>query len=135
MNDERPTIDDRRRTTVDGVRASRQRNTQVPRRNTAELHRRSQYNSAPSRRPRAAIELDIQDLVLDGFTDVSGELVAASVKGELARLFAAHGVPEGLEHNAVVSAVDVGVVMWPPDADADTLGVHIAEQIYGGLGT
>lgn len=89
--------------------------------------------TADSRSATSNVDLHIGELVLTGFDGVDGAGVGAIVQQELTRLFAERGVPAGLRQDAVTSAMDAGAITLPADADAYTLGAHIAGQIYGGL--
>ncbi len=95
-----------------------------------------QIVSSASRPMRQASRLDlhIDELALQGFPDMDGEVLGAAVQGELARLLEEGGVPSRLGRGGQVDRVDGGAFTVEAGADVRRLGAQIARTVYGGLG-
>lgn len=90
------------------------------------------------RRPQSetqnpAIELHIEELLLDGFADLDGAKLGAAVQEALGRLIAERGGPASLAHGGTVAHLDAGAFAVAPGSDAQVIGSQIAQAIYGGL--
>jgi hypothetical protein len=79
------------------------------------------------------LELHIQELALDGFTDVDLADVRAAVQRELARLLAERGVPRPLASGGQTARLDGGAFELPPGAGAEAIGSQIAQALYRGF--
>jgi hypothetical protein len=83
-------------------------------------------------RPRA-IEVRIEELVLEGFSSADGPRIGAAVERELGRLFAEHGVPPAVAAGLERAAVDGGSFAHAPQATPSATGTRVARAAYGGL--
>ena len=81
----------------------------------------------------SGVELEIEELALDGFAPGDRHRIAAAVERELARLFVERGVPPSLGRAGWVDRVDGGTFEAKPRAKPETTGAQIAQAIYGGL--
>ncbi len=79
------------------------------------------------------IELHIGELVLHGFPPGDREAIADALRGELARLFAQHGLPPSLAAGAEIGHADAGAFDLRSGSRADVVGTQIAGAIHGGL--
>lgn len=79
------------------------------------------------------IELQIDELVLDGFDSLDGSEVKLAVETALSRLLAERGIPPSLASGASIPRAEGREFDIPSGADASTIGSHIAEAIYGGI--
>jgi hypothetical protein len=84
-------------------------------------------------KPRA-IEVTIGELVLEGVSPGDRHRVAAALEGELGRLLAERGLPEGLAGGARLDVADGGSFAHGPRATPSSLGAHVAAAVYSGLG-
>ena len=81
----------------------------------------------------AAIELHVEELVLEGFAPSERHAVADAFERELTRLLAEHGLPSDAGANAESPSVDAGSVRLAPGARPHAAGAQIARAVYGGL--
>lgn len=80
-------------------------------------------------RPRPAINLHIEELVLYGFAPGDRHGIGEAVEQELTRLFAS----ELLTRHESVERVDGGTFRVPSGAKPAAVGAQIAGAIHGGL--
>jgi hypothetical protein len=85
-------------------------------------------------KPRA-IELYIDELVLDGFKPGDSYGIAEAIEGELTRLFAERGLPHSLARGAEVDRVETGTFQAAPDSRVGVVGTQVAQFIYAGFET
>lgn len=78
-----------------------------------------------------SVELNIEELVLEGFAPSDRYLIADAVESELARLFAECGVPPCLVQGDAGALLDAGVVNVAPDSGGKTIGAQVARAVYG----
>lgn len=84
-------------------------------------------------RSPAAIEVQIEELVLDGFAGIDSAQIGVIVQQELARLLAAGEVSTILLQGGTISQIDGGSLTVQPSAQPEALGLQIAHAVYGGL--
>jgi len=86
---------------------------------------------------RPQIELHIEELVLHGFERSDRYPIADAVERELSRLLAAQfveqGGPSSLAHSAESAHLDAGAFHVAANSKPDSIGVQIAQTVYGGL--
>lgn len=80
------------------------------------------------------IELHIEELVLHGFATRDRDAIGAAVQHELTRLCAEQGMHPALSKHYEVEKLDGGSFAMKPGAKAQTIGVQVAQSVYGGLG-
>lgn len=97
--------------------------------NESESQRRSGQASAfpPS------IELEIEQLVLDGFSVADRHRIGQAVQQELSRLLAEGGLPLSLTGNLELTHLDGGVFEAGQGAAAETIGSSVAQSLYATL--
>jgi hypothetical protein len=78
------------------------------------------------------IELYIDELLLIGFAPTDGAAIAAATERELLQLLTRQGLPPGLWGSTAVQFDGRGVTTVPYSSP-ETLGIQIAQAIYGGL--
>lgn len=81
----------------------------------------------------ANIELHIEELVLHGFAPGDRYGIGEAVEHELQRLFAEQGTSLGLAQGGEIAHLDGGAFEVSPGAKVETVGVQIAQTIYGGF--
>ena len=79
------------------------------------------------------IELEIEQLVLHGFSPTDRDRIAEAVRTELTRQLAEHGAPKSLERGGRIGQLDAGAFDVKPNSGADTVGIQVAHSIYKGL--
>jgi hypothetical protein len=79
------------------------------------------------------LELEIEELVLDGFPAAQKDRIARAVHGELERLFAEKGVPPSLEAGGDVARLDGGSFEAAPNSSPESIGAQVALALYGGM--
>ena len=82
---------------------------------------------------RANVELHIEELVLHGFAPADRYRIGAGLERELARLFAAGGVPPLFETSLEVERLDGGAFQTSSGARAERIGAQTAQAVYGEL--
>jgi hypothetical protein len=82
---------------------------------------------------RHAVDLHIEELVLDGFNPGDRHRIGAAVEAELARLFAERGVSPSLAWGAELATLDGGSFDVAPGAGPEQVGGQVAQAVYGGL--
>jgi hypothetical protein len=93
---------------------------------------RNAQHTSPGAQP--SVELYIEELVLHGFAPGSRYQIGEAVQQELARLLAEQGVPGWLSQGGEVERLDGGAFEMPPGSKAETVGVRVAQAVYGGFG-
>jgi hypothetical protein len=81
---------------------------------------------------KANLELTIDHLILPDLPLVHRERVTAALEGELARLWAEHGPPPGVEAGEML-ALSASSVQVAAGARPDEIGAQVAQSIYHGL--
>ena len=80
------------------------------------------------------IDLQIDELVLNGFAAADGYTIADTVERELARLFMEQGIPQAISQPTEVADFRVEVPASQHGSNAETTGGDVAQALYGGLG-
>jgi len=80
------------------------------------------------------IELNIEELVLHGFSPGDRYRIGEAVEQELSRMFADQGVPQSLERGREIANMDGGAFEVATGSRAQVVGVEVAKAVYGGLG-
>lgn len=79
------------------------------------------------------VELHIEELVLHGFAPADRYRIGAAVERELQRLLTEQGAPHLLNGNIELVQIDAGAFEVKPNAKSETIGVQVAQAIYGGM--
>ena len=79
------------------------------------------------------VELHIEELVLRGFAPGDRYRIGEVVERELARLFVEQDVPPSLIQGSEVERLDGGAFEVAHGSKSETVGVQVAQAIYGGL--
>lgn len=80
------------------------------------------------------LELNIEELVLDGFPGMDRDRIARALHVELERLFAEEGVPASIQAGGGnVARLDGGSYKAEKGASAEQVGVQVARSVYGGM--
>jgi hypothetical protein len=79
-------------------------------------------------RNQAHIEIEIQELVLHGFSRADGDRIAEAVTHELENLFARGAFTSGLREDHHIDAIRSRPIQAGAN-QPDRIGVHIAETI------
>ena len=81
----------------------------------------------------ANLELHIEELVLHGFAVSNRYHIGEAVERELDRLFTEQGTPSSLREGSEIERLDGGAFEVKPGSGAETIGVQVAQTMYGGL--
>jgi hypothetical protein len=81
----------------------------------------------------AGIEVNIEELVLHGFSPGDRYQIGEALEGELARLLADGGLPSGLERGGEVERLDGGEFRAKQGSKAESIGAQVARSVYGGM--
>jgi hypothetical protein len=79
------------------------------------------------------VHLDIDELVLDGFSPEESDLIRQAVQAGLGQLFSERGVPPGLLSGGAYPRLDGGSFNLAPGAAPEATGLQVAQAIYHGL--
>ena len=79
------------------------------------------------------VELNIEELVLHGFSPGDRHHIGEAVERELTRLLADRGVPQSLAQGGEVASVDGGAFEVAPGSRAQVVGAQVAQAVYGGF--
>ena len=79
------------------------------------------------------VELHIEELVLHGFASGDRHRISIAVQHELARMFAEREMPSSLFQSGEAVRLNGGTFTVVPGSQAETLGVQVAQAVYGGL--
>ena len=79
------------------------------------------------------IELNIDELVLHGFSPGDRYSIGEAVERELTQLLTDRGVPQSLERGREVASVDGGAIELATGSRSEAIGAQVARAVYGGL--
>nr|WP_320192947.1 hypothetical protein [uncultured Desulfobacter sp.] len=82
------------------------------------------------------INLHIERLVLDGLAlgPGQGRKVQAAVEAEISRMLQAGGIAAGIQQGGEIANIRTKPLNINDKAAPHTLGVQIAQSVYGGIG-
>ncbi len=76
------------------------------------------------------IELNINNLVLHGFSPHDRYRIGAAVERQLKQMLTEQGIPSSLSHGGEHSHLDGGTFNVAPNAKAGTIGSQVAQSVY-----
>ncbi len=76
------------------------------------------------------IELNINKLVLHGFSPHDRHRIGAAVERQLTQMLTEQGIPSSLSHGGEHSHLDGGTFNIAPNAKAGTIGSQVAQSVY-----
>jgi hypothetical protein len=79
------------------------------------------------------LELNIEELVLDGFSGIDKDRLSRALHTELERLFTEEGVPASIQAGGNVARLDGGSYRAENGASAEQVGAQVARAVYGGM--
>jgi hypothetical protein len=82
--------------------------------------------------PKPAIELHIEELVLQGFGHTDQEIIARALERALTQLLAEGGLASWMTAHSEMSVVDAGSIELLPGTPAEIIGARVARTVYGG---
>jgi hypothetical protein len=85
----------------------------------------------PVRAGQANIELQIEELILHDLPYDQRHRVAAAIEQALTRLLAERGAPPGFAED--MPPIEVGTVRVNPNLTAESMGMQVADSVYGQL--
>lgn len=80
------------------------------------------------------VEIEIGELVLEGFSPFERYRIGEAVERELTRLFMQEGVAPSLQRGGEIENVDAGAIHLQANARGDFTGAQIAQAVYSSLG-
>jgi hypothetical protein len=99
-------------------------------RKTKDARQNTQHTA---RNARHAVELRIEELVLDGFAAYDRYRIGAAMEAEMTRLLAEQGVPLSLARDGEIARLDGGAFEMAAHSRAEVIGAQVARALYGGL--
>jgi len=82
---------------------------------------------------RPSINLNIDKLVLHGFSSGDKNRIARAVETELARLLGQGEIPATLSQSGVISQIDAGTFHMRRSTTPETIGEQVSRNLYGAL--
>ena len=79
------------------------------------------------------LELQIDELVLHGFAPGDRYRIGEAVERELTSLFTEQGTPPSLAQGSEIERLDGGTFEMRPGSRAESIGVRVAQAVYGGF--
>lgn len=80
------------------------------------------------------VEIEIGELVLEGFSPFERYRMGEAVQRELTRLFLEQGVALHLQRGGEIENVDAGAIRLEANASGESTGAQIAQAVYSSLG-
>jgi hypothetical protein len=87
----------------------------------------------PTTTQARSVDLQINELILHGFSVADRHTIGEAVERELTRLLTEQGVPPTLLHENETAELDGGLLDADPTSNPDAIGAGVARAIYGGL--
>ncbi len=79
------------------------------------------------------VQLQIEEIILHGFTMIDRHRISVAVEQELTRLFVEQGVPPTLANGGALAKLDGGAFSVAANAKPQQIGAQVAQAIYKGL--
>lgn len=79
------------------------------------------------------LDLEIEELVLHGFSGMDRDRIARALQMELERLITEEGVPASVQAGGNVALLDGGSFQVAPRSSAEEVGAQVARAVYGGM--
>lgn len=79
------------------------------------------------------VEINIKELILQGFSPKDAYRIGQSLELELGRLIQEKGLPKSLSQEFRIDVLDGGQLRAPLRGDANTIGTGIANSVYRSL--
>ncbi len=79
------------------------------------------------------LEVEIEEMVLQGYSSADRRAIARAVQRELGRLFAEQGLPATLSEGRDIPHIDAGGFEASAESGAERIGAQVAKSVYGGL--
>lgn len=83
---------------------------------------------------KQSIEINIDELILHGFSPADRFKIGNSLRSELAKLILENGMPAGISNGGDINGINGGTFQASKNMHARTVGTQIAKSIYGGMG-
>ncbi len=83
---------------------------------------------------KQSVEINIDELILHGFSPADRHKIGESLRTELARLVIDNGMPSAFSTGKNISQLNGGTFQVSKKMQARAVGNHIAKSIYGGMG-
>jgi hypothetical protein len=79
------------------------------------------------------LDLNIEELVLQGFPGRDQDRILRAVQAELERLIRENGIPTALSRGGELARLDGGIFEAKPGSSPEEIGAQVAQSLYGGL--
>lgn len=79
------------------------------------------------------IKLNINELVLHGFSPLDRYRIGRAVELELTRLLTERGLPSSLSKGGEFASIDGGTFSFASNSGAEAIGSQVARSVYEGL--
>lgn len=80
-----------------------------------------------------SVEINIEKLILFGFSPADRDKIGEALKSELARLVIENGMPSAVSTGNNISQIDGGTFQISANMQSYAIGNHIAKSIYEGM--
>lgn len=81
----------------------------------------------------SSIDLEIDELVLNGFAAADRHAIGDAFQRELARLLAERGIPQAIAEARETAQLNIESFESATGSDAHAIGAELAKKIYGGF--
>lgn len=82
---------------------------------------------------KPSVEINIDELILHGFSPADRNKIGEALRSELARLIIEKGIPAGFSEGINIGEMNGGTFKVPKNKHARAVGANVAKSIYGGL--
>lgn len=79
------------------------------------------------------IEIQIEELVLEGFSPFDRYRIGEAVQRELTRLVSGPELAREFRHDVAIESVDAGAIQMQANARGEFTGAQIAQAVYSSL--
>ncbi len=79
------------------------------------------------------IEVEIQELVLEGFPAGDRRRILDAVQAEIERLLIRRGLPAEFTSSVQIDRIDGGSFPLQKNSKEDNIGLQVGKAVYGGL--
>ncbi|MCB0806149.1 MAG: hypothetical protein KDC05_10155 [Bacteroidales bacterium] len=83
---------------------------------------------------RQSIEINIDELILEGFPYIDRDKIGNSIRNELAKMISEKGMPNAYLDSQQISTVNGGSFFISKGSTPNSIGKQIAKSIFEGFG-
>ena len=79
---------------------------------------------------KPSVEINIDELILQGFSPADRYKIGEALRGELDRLILENGIPSGFSEGKNIGEMNGGAFKVSKNRHARDVGTHVAKSIY-----